>query len=177
MANKISNTFSWTNPDVEVRAVAKKEKGVFAKNDIKKGVSVAVFGGYVMSVREEQKLHESIRDNAVQIDDDLVLGIKRKTDIEVACYFNHSCNPNTGFKGQTFLVAMRDIKKNEQVTFDYGMVLFQSSKGIDYEFECSCGEKNCRKIVSNNDWKIRKLQKKYRGYFQQYLEDKIKNKK
>jgi len=46
-----------------------------------------------------------------------------------------------------------------------------------YRFECQCGSKKCRKVVTWNDWKIPSLQKRYSGYFQWYLEEKIKNKK
>ena len=70
---------------------------------------------------------------------------------------------------------MRNIKKNEQITFDYAMTLFKSKNGPNYKLKCFCGEKNCRKFITNNDWKLKKLQKKYKGYFQYYLEEKIKN--
>ena len=172
-----NNTFSWTHPDILVDKALNGEYGVFAGNDIKSGELLAVFGGYVFGIEEESDLPPSMSDNALQISEDLVLGIKSESDVEIASYFNHSCDPNAGFKGQVFLQSMRDIKKREQVTFDYGMVLFRSSKGVDYEFECLCGDENCRKVITNHDWKRPELQKKYNGYFQHYLEEKIKNQK
>ncbi|MFZ2886144.1 MAG: SET domain-containing methyltransferase [Candidatus Moraniibacteriota bacterium] len=174
----IKDTFSWTNSEIEVRDIAKYGRGIFAKNEIKKGEMLAVFGGYVMNVKDEKNnLPDDINDNAVQISEDLVLGIKKESELEKACYFNHSCNPNAGFRGQIFLVAMKNIKKDEQVTFDYGTVLFRSKNGIDYQFDCACGKSECRKVITNNDWKIKKLQQKYKGYFQHYLEEKINIKK
>lgn len=49
-------------------------------------------------------------------------------------------------------------------------------KGLkaEYQFSCLCGAKNCRKKITWHDWKNPKLQKKYQGYFQWYLEEKIK---
>jgi len=88
-------------------------------------------------------------------------------------YINHSCNPNSGIKGQNFIVSMNNINKNEQITFDYAMCLFSLTKKADYSFKCLCGEKNCRKLITSNDWKILSLQKKYKGYFQWYLQNKI----
>lgn len=46
----------------------------------------------------------------------------------------------------------------------------ESSK---FELKCKCGSKNCRKIIRGDDWKIKKLQKKYKGYFSDYLQKKI----
>ena len=43
----------------------------------------------------------------------------------------------------------------------------------DYKFDCTCGLKNCRKIVTGYDWKIKGLQDKYYNYFAQYLKEKI----
>jgi len=84
-------------------------------------------------------------------------------------YFNHSCNPNAGMNGQICLVAMHDIKKDDEICFDYAM-----SDSSDYdEFECHCGAPNCRKHVTGNDWKISALQQRYKGYFVPYLQRRI----
>lgn len=98
----------------------------------------------------------------------------KKSQLENAVFFNHSCDPNSGFKGQMFLVAMRNIKKGEQVTFDYAMVLSKAKNVSFYKIKCFCGSKNCRGYVTEDDWKKPELQKKYDGYFQWYLQDKIK---
>ncbi len=47
----------------------------------------------------------------MQIEERFVMGVKSDKDTEDTDFFNHSCNPNCGFKGQIFLAAMRDIKK------------------------------------------------------------------
>ena len=68
---------------------------------------------------------------------------------------------------------MRDIAKGEEVTIDYAMVLHKASKGPTYRLECLCGAGACRGVITENDWKNPALQKKYRGYFQPYLEAEI----
>ena len=62
------------------------------------------------------------------------------------------------------------IKKGEEITFDYAMT---DDDPEDY-FECNCGVKNCRKMITGNDWKMKSLQKKYRGYFSLYIQEQIK---
>jgi len=156
-------------PELKVRAIPDFGKGVFAKQNIGKGELLVIFGGYIMTLEEEQKLPLGMRDYAHQIAQNFVIGINKAKDIQPVDFLNHSCNPNAGFNGQIFLVAMRDIKKGEQITFDYAMVLSVES----YDIECLCGSKNCRGRITGNDWKIPGLQKKYKGYFQPYLEKKI----
>jgi hypothetical protein len=126
-----------------------------------------------MTRKEEEALPEEFRDHGVQIAEDFVLTWTEASSTEIDGYFNHSCSPNTGYKGQIMLVAMKQINSDEEVTFDYGMVVFQSRNAKRYRIECQCGAKNCRGIITDNDWKIPELQKRYDGYFQWYLQDKI----
>jgi uncharacterized protein len=166
---------SWLNPKLEVKSASGSSyKGIFAKAPVSDGERVAIFGGYVMKIEDEPVFSEDRKDLAVQIDERFVIGTKHEGEIEDTDFFNHSCNPNAGFKGQIFLVAMRDIPAGEEVTFDYAMVLHEATgmpKG--YEFTCFCGSPQCRGKVTNNDWKIAELQGRYGGYFSWYLQEKI----
>jgi SET domain-containing protein len=65
---------------------------------------------------------------------------------------NHSCDPNVFIKHETIarskFYAMRDIKKGEQLTYDYGVnALDQIDKELS-KIECKCGSENCRGIIS-----------------------------
>lgn len=167
-------SFSWINPGLEVKETEKCGKGVFARESIKKDEILAVFGGYVVTLEEDDKLIDSIGDYALQISDRFAIGVVNEKDMPDAEYFNHSCQPNAGFKGHIFLVSMRNIKKNEEITFDYAMFL-QKAKGSAevYKLSCLCGRADCRKEITEDDWKNTDLQKKYDGYFQYDLQNKI----
>lgn len=169
---------SWVNPKLEVRNTGKYGKGVFARMHIKNGERLVIFGGEVMHIDEIKNLPAEFQDHTIQIEERFVLGTaKDAINLEDADFLNHSCEPNSGFKGQIFLVAMKDIKKDEEVTFDYVMVLSKSvGSSIVFEMDCKCGAKNCRKKITEDDWKIPELQIKYNGYFQPYLQEKIDNK-
>lgn len=174
---KNEKSFDWTNLKLKVRKTMNYGKGVFAGENIKRGEVLSIAGGYVMTTKEELKLPEEIRDSGLQIAKNFVLS---GPGIETSSYFNHSCNPNAGFRGQIFLEAMRDIKKGEEITFDYAMCLYRAKGEKPYKFKCLCGSPNCRGYVTDSDWKIPELQKNYKGYFQYFLQDeinKIKNKK
>ena len=158
--------YSWMNPNLEVRDTNTHGMGVYANAPINKDDVLAIFGGHVMTIAEESLLPERIRDLAHQISDNFVIGINDINDLGPSDFFNHSCQPNAGFDGQIFLVAMNQISANEEITFDYAMTIGGSEA---YTLECSCGSKICRGTITNSDWKNSELQKKYAGYFQWYL--------
>ena len=166
---------SWLNPKLMVKNTVAYGMGVFAKEDVKQGERLAIFGGDIMYIDEIKSLPEELRDYTLQIEERFVLGSSRNaTEPEDTDFFNHSCEPNSGLKGQIFLVAIRDIQKDEEITFDYAMVLSKSvGSDIVFEMECKCGSKNCRRKITEDDWRIPELQKRYNGYFSQYIQEKI----
>lgn len=146
--------------------------GIFAKENIKKDERVIVFGGYVMNVRQFNALSEKMKSYPFQIADDLYFGLSKIGEVEDADYLNHSCDANCGFGGEITITAMRDIKKEEEITIDYAMCL--SSQKIT-PMECRCDSKLCRKKITSRDWKKKDLQKRYAGFFEPFLEKKMKN--
>lgn len=60
---------------------------------------------------------------------------------------NHSCNPNSGIKGRLTVVALKNIKKDEEITFDYS--LNESDIFWELDQECKCQHKDCRKIIKS----------------------------
>ena len=55
-------------------------------------------------------------------------------------FVNHSCKSNTVVKNKSD-VAIRDIKKGEEITSNY------SNQGIE-SFKCKCGSNGCKKIIN-----------------------------
>jgi SET domain-containing protein len=163
---------SWLNPKLEVRISATHENGVFARETVSAGERVAILGGDVMLIDEINRLPERLQDYPMQIEERFVLG--SRSLIEDTDFFNHSCDPNAGFKGQMFLVAMRRILPGEEVTFDYAMVASESvGSDIAFEMTCRCGAPACRGIITEHDWKRPDLRKRYQGYFSEYLQERI----
>lgn len=77
---------------------------------------------------------------------------------ELGYYVNHSCNPNAQFKAPHHVAALRQIKSNEEITLDYS-TLVNIPK---WDMLCTCGEKNCRKIIRSYSKSPRNIQKKYK---------------
>ncbi len=68
-------------------------------------------------------------------------------------YINHSCEPNCESdvkKGKIWIEALRDIKKGEELTYDYS---FSFDVDILKETPCFCGSKHCiGQIISRDEW-------------------------
>lgn len=170
---------SWTSPNIRVGNTNRYGNGVFAKKNIKKDETVAVFGGYVIAVKDLPEIQKQMNDvydiileTGYQITDELIFSPVNKDQFSVIEYLNHSCDPNCGFKSQLELVAMKDIQEGEEITMDYAMCVTSDLFSLE---KCLCDTLHCRQTVSGDDWMNPVLQKKYEGYFQPYIEDKIKN--
>lgn len=70
--------------------------------------------------------------------------------LSIEWYFNHSCNGNLGFNEKGDFIAIRNIRKGEELSYDYGLVESNPS----FKMPCECKDKNCRNIITGNDWKL-----------------------
>lgn len=162
-----NHSFSYLNPKCEARDHADGGCGVFAREKFLKDELVSLWGGRIIHKNDLDPAMPCFTQRVLQMDEELYLLTAAQKEPNDC--FNHSCDPNLGFRGQIGLVAMRDIDTGEELTFDYAM-----SDGEPYdEFECHCGSSNCRKKVTGDDWKLPELWNKYKGYFSPYLTRRI----
>jgi len=179
--------FSWMNPKLEVSSTSRyggghvrtqsggqfqmktgNGKAVLAKQHLFKDEVLFVMGGYVLTIAEEDALPPGIDDKPIELSKDFSVGPRKISDLPLMPqhYVNHSCNPNAGFDGQILLVAIRDVDPDEEITYDYAMVMIPSEESSSYfSFECLCGEDCCRGNITQDDWKRKDIQMRYLGYF------------
>ena len=74
----------------------------------------------------------------------------------IAGLVNHSCNANARYDGKgvkIWITADRDIKKDEEITCDYG---FSFDKNDYKQFPCKCKSKNCCGFIIREEsrWRI-----------------------
>ncbi len=172
--------FSWMNPKLVIGTTPKYGKGIYARSNISKNETLIVMGGYIFDIEAENNLNDFNKDKPIEISEDFSFCPRTESDMDLMPqhYINHSCNPNSGFHGSNFIVAMRDIASGEEILYDYAMIISSNSNSTDYfRMNCLCGEANCRKIIDEEGWKDPALQEKYKGYFQWYLEEKIRKTK
>lgn len=163
-------------PKIYVKDSNSDGKGLFAKKDIKKGEIVFIIKGQrTKFLINNQKQADKAGMNWVGI------GKNEWIDPKKYCqYFNHSCDPNTYIKGKVTVVASRNIKKDEEITFDYS--LNESDIFWKLDKRCRCGTKKCRggirpiQFLNEEEYKKKKhmVPKYYRKIFNNFNHKKFK---
>ena len=132
--------------------------GLSAATDIKKGQKIIQYKG------KKVTLHKVETDPKYDNDKEIYLfTLNKKYDLDgdfkfnTARLINHSCDPNCEVledKKKLWIFAMRDIKKNEELTYDYGFSFDKDYK----QYVCKCGAKNCVGYIirEGSRWRIKK---------------------
>jgi hypothetical protein len=134
-------------------------KCLIANSDIAKDELIVEFDGDVLEVEKASLLPQANVNHAIQFEEH-----KWRDSNGVARNINHSCEPNCGMKGLFTLVAMRDIKKGEELLWDYDM-----SEDSDWRMECECGTPSCRKVIGSFAQLPDEVRQKYKGYISDWL--------
>ena len=135
------------------------KKGLCAAKNIKSGTKIIDYVGKIISNKEVEKNPKF--DNSKDI---YLFDLNNKVSLDgdynwnTARLINHSCNPNCEVEGKglkLWISAIKDIKKGEELSYDYG---FSYSKEDLKNFVCRCGsEKCCGYIVREpSRWRINK---------------------
>jgi uncharacterized protein len=163
---------TWTDPRIEFRKSRISGNGMFAREPIKKGETVCIVGGIVMTDAEFsafQIIHSLY--NSIQIDDHLHL----VEDPEITRYLegsmNHSCDSSAWMDDEVTLVARRDIEAGEEATVDYALFTTQSNWMLDNR--CRCGSPHCRRVITGDDWRRKDVQERYRNHFSPFINGRI----
>lgn len=151
---------------VEVRFSPIHGKGIFAVRPFKKGEAVFVVRGPIISYKEEPDWRIGA--------DWLQVGcakwkIAYKNNPWI--YINHSCNPNVGLCGNNTVVALRQIKKGEEILIDYS---FTEASTNGWKMKCRCGDNNCRHIIRSIQFLPLDIYQKYQRYIPLFLKKEYK---
>jgi hypothetical protein len=125
--------------------------GCFARRDIKKGTRLIEYVGDRISHKEADKRYE----DADPDDNHTFLFIAdRKTVIDATYggnesrFINHSCDGNCTSeieKGRVFIDATRNIRKGEELGYDYQIPRDKNDPAnVDEVYACRCGSPKCR---------------------------------
>ena len=121
--------------------------GGFAKKDIKKGTKLIEYIGKKITKEEAETISDK---NGV-----FLFEVNKKWDIDgnipenSARFINLSCDPNCNFEiknNKIWIKAKRDIKKGEELSYNYGFDLEGHKK-----YPCRCGTKNCVGFILDKD--------------------------
>lgn len=149
---------------IAARRIAGRGWGVFATGPIKKGERIASFDG--------RRYGWSSRWTAYAFHHAIQYGPRAwRMSKGVACLLNHSCEPNAGIRGLFDIVAMRNIRPGEELTWDYEMTERPDPRTNPdhWRMRCHCGARRCRKFIWSYDNLSLALRRRYRGYISEWL--------
>lgn len=144
-------------------------RGVFAAHDIKKDDLILEYIGDKITKAESYRRACEREDKGKKHGSAMVyiFELNQRYDIDGnvpgnhARYINHSCDPNCEsdiIRGKIWIRAIKDIKKGDELTYDYGYDLADA-----LSHPCLCKSHNCVGYIvrENLRWRLKKmLQKK-----------------
>lgn len=143
------------NEFLEVRQSAIHGTGGYARRDISAGTRIVEYVGERIPKEESNRRCEANNEYIFIIDEEWDLdGLQSWNP---ARFINHSCTPNCEAEwdeDRIFILALRDIKQGEELSFNYGYDL------EDYEdHKCHCRTPKCvGYILAEEYWEeLRKL--------------------
>jgi SET domain-containing protein len=115
--------------------------GLFAQDTIKNKEWIIEYIGTKLTAKQSENV---VKQYLFEVHKNLTLDGSIRTN--TARYINYSCEPNAeawNVNDRIFIRAIRDIAKDEEITYDYGIEFFDmfikgGKKG------CYCGSKKCK---------------------------------
>ena len=137
-------------------------RGLYASTYIKKDSKIIEYKGKIITVKETETNPKFDNDKAIYL-----FNLNKRYDLDgdfrynTARLINHSCDPNCEVDGvglKLWIYSLRDIKKNEELTYDYGFSFDKDYK----DFPCRCGAKKCVGYIVNSQsrWRVKNSKKK-----------------
>ena len=137
------------------------KNGLYANCNIKRGTKIIEYKGKLVTVKSSEKDPKFDNSKAIYL-----FGINKKYDLDgnfsfnTARLINHSCEPNCEVFGEglkIWIFAMKNIKKGEELSYDYGFSFDQDYKN----YPCNCGSKNCVGYIirEGSRWRIKNRRK------------------
>ena len=112
-------------------------RGVFAARNFKLGENIFRFVGQSISAKKVHLLGEA-EGNALQIRPASYL-----YPDPPGVFTNHSCDPNSGVRNTVEVYALRNIRRDEEIRFDYSTTMSERR----WTMLCRCGTPVCRKVI------------------------------
>ena len=133
-------------------------RGLCAAKDIKKGTRIIEYKGKIITRKQSEEDPKFDNSKAIYL-----FNLNKKYDLDgdfkfnTARLINHSCDPNcevTGTGLKVWVFAIKDIKKGEELSYDYGFGYDEFYK----DFPCRCGSKKCVGYIvrEGSRWRIKK---------------------
>ena len=137
------------------------KNGLYASRNISKGTKIIEYKGKIITRKQSEEDPKFDNGKAIYL-----FNLNKRYDLDgdfkfnIARLINHSCEPNCEVDGvglKLWIYSIKDIKKNEELTYDYGFSFDKDYKN----YPCRCGAKKCVGFIVNSQsrWRIKKSKK------------------
>ena len=149
---------------IRVKSSGIHNRGVFARTDIPKSTRLIEYKGKKITKEEGNRILDETYERHLKDPKNhagtYIFELNDTWDLDGdipnndAKYINHSCEPNCKMSiegDHIWIDTVRDIKKDEEITYNYG---FDLNENDLYDFEgqkCLCGSKKCVGYILNED--------------------------
>jgi SET domain-containing protein len=138
--------------------IDRKGRGLYATKNIKEGTRIINYIGKIITKKQTEESEKFNNDKPIYL-----FNLNKRYDMDgdvswnTARLINHSCSNNCDYNGtglKLWVTAIKDIKKSEELTADYGFGYDENYK----QFPCKCGTKNCCGYIvrAESRWRINK---------------------
>ena len=138
--------------------IDRKGRGLYATKDIKEGTRIIDYVGKIITIKQTEESEKFNNSKPIYL-----FNLNNRYDLDgdfswnTARLINHSCSNNCDYNGvglKLWVVAIKNIKKGEELTCDYGFGYDENFK----QFRCKCGSKNCCGYIlrAESRWRINK---------------------
>ena len=138
--------------------IDRKGHGLYAIKDIKEGTRILDYVGNIITKKQTEDSEKFDNEKPIYL-----FNLNSRYDLDgdvswnTARLINHSCSNNCDYEGKglkLWVIAIKDIKKNEELTYDYGFSFDKDYK----QYVCKCGAKDCAGYIvrEGSRWRIKK---------------------
>ena len=134
------------------------KNGLYASCNIQKGTRIIEYKGKIITRKQAEESPKFDNEKAIYL-----FNLNKRYVLDgdfkfnVARLINHSCEPNcevTGFGHKIWVYALKNIKKGDELSYDYGFSFDKDYKN----YPCKCGSKKCIGFIvrEGSRWRIKK---------------------
>ena len=134
---------NYANKKVRVVEVIKGYQAVFAVETINPNEIIDKFDGEKRKAENVMALENDFGRHAIQIGPNTWQDGRSHKDGGIARYLNHSCKPNCYMEGSNTLRAIKTIKPEEELLWDYATTEDDRLCPL-VDMPCLCGSSRCR---------------------------------
>jgi uncharacterized protein len=150
---------------VKIRKSSIHGKGIFTVKKIKKDETVFRLIGNKLVIKHKPGCNCQICRMCIEVGKNLWFYPK-----SFGRYLNHSCDCSCGIK-RGYVVALKDLDIGDEITIDYST----TTADRNWTQKCSCGNKNCRKMIQSVQFMPKKMFNKYQNYMPAYVRNNYKS--